>query len=83
MGQLPRQEGDTIEFDKVLLVVNGDEAILGRPIIEGAKVIATIVGQGKGQKIIVLKYKPKVRYRKKIGHRQPYTKLVIKEIVTS
>jgi large subunit ribosomal protein L21 len=54
----------------------------GSPIIDGAKVIATIVGQGKGEKVIVFKYKPKVRYRRKRGHRQHYTKLAIERIIT-
>lgn len=55
---------------------------MGNPTIAGAKVIASVVGRGRGKKIIVFKYKPKVRYRKKTGHRQSYTRLAIKEIVT-
>ena len=54
---------------------------VGTPTVEGAKVIATSQGDGKGKKILVLKYKPKVRYRKKTGHRQLYTRLSIGEIV--
>lgn len=74
-------DGDTVELDKVYLVADGDKVTLGRPTIVGAKVIADVVGDGKGDKVIVFKYKPKVRYRVKKGHRQPYTRLAIKEIV--
>jgi len=74
-------EGNTVELDKVLLIADGDKVTVGTPIIDGAKVIATSKGEGKAKKIIVLKYKPKVRYRKKTGHRQFYTKLAIDKIV--
>ncbi len=74
-------EGDTIELDKVLLIADGDKVTVGRPIVEGAKVVATSQGEGKGEKIIVFKYKPKVRYRRKRGHRQLYTRLAIDKIV--
>ena len=79
--KLSQEEGSVIEFDRVLLVADGDKVTVGRPVVSGAKVIATVLGQGKGEKVIVFKYKPKVRYRRKTGHRQPYTKLVIDEIV--
>jgi len=74
-------EGNTVELDKVLFIADGDKVTVGTPTIEGAKVVATSQGEGKGKKIIVLKYKPKVRYCKKTGHRQFYTKLVIDSIV--
>ena len=74
-------EGGTVELDKVYLVADGDKITVGRPTIAGAKVIADVVGDGKGDKVLVFKYKPKVRYRVKKGHRQPYTRLAIKEIV--
>ncbi len=74
-------EGDTVELDKVLLIANGDRVIVGTPTVDGAKVVATSQGEGKNKKIIVFKYKPKVRYRKKTGHRQLYTRLVIDRIV--
>ena len=76
-------EGSTTELDKVLLIADGDKVTVGTPTIDGAKVIATSQGTGKGKKIIVFKYKPKVRYRKKTGHRQLYTRLVIDKIVES
>ncbi|MFC1899764.1 50S ribosomal protein L21 [Chloroflexota bacterium] len=74
-------EGNTVELDKVLLIADGDNVITGTPTIEQAKVIATAKGEGKAKKIIVMKYKAKVRYTKKTGHRQFYTKLSIDEIV--
>jgi len=73
--------GDTVELDKVYLVADGDKVTVGNPTVPGAKVIANVVGNGKGDKVTVYKFKAKVRYRRKKGHRQPYTKLAIKEIV--
>ena len=74
-------EGSTVELDKVLLIADGERVTVGTPTVAGAKVVATSQGDGKGKKIIVFKYKPKVRYRKKTGHRQLYTRLVIDKIV--
>ena len=74
-------EGDRIDLERVLLIADGDKVTVGTPMVEGAKVMATSQGEGKAKKIIVLKYKPKVRYRKKTGHRQLYTRLVIDQIV--
>ncbi len=74
-------EGNTVELDRVLLIANGDKVTVGTPTIDKAKVIATSKGEGKAKKIIVFKYKPKVRYRKKTGHRQLYTRLSIDEII--
>jgi len=73
--------GKTIELDRVLLIASGDRVIVGTPTVDGAKVVATAQGEGKGKKVIVFKYKAKVRYRRKAGHRQPYTRLVIDKIV--
>ena len=74
-------DGDTVELDKVLLIADEDRVTIGTPTVEGAKVIATSQGEGKGKKIIVFRYKSKVRYRKKTGHRQFYTRLVIDKII--
>ena len=74
-------EGFPVELDRVLLIADDDRVTVGTPTIEGAKVIATSRGGGKAKKIIVFKYKPKVRYRKKTGHRQLYTRLAIDKIV--
>ncbi len=79
--RLPAEVGSTVELDRVLLV--GDDAALevGRPTVAGARVLAEVVEQGKGDKIIVFRYKRKVRYRRKTGHRQRLTRLLIKDIV--
>jgi large subunit ribosomal protein L21 len=74
-------DGGTFELDRVHLIADGDEVTVGRPTVDGAKVVADVVGDGKRDKVLVFKYKPKVRYRVKKGHRQPYTRLAIKEIV--
>jgi len=63
-----------------LLIADGEQLTVGKPTIDGAKVVATSKGEAKGKKIVVFKYKPKVRYRKKTGHRQLYTKLTIDKI---
>ena len=74
-------KGDTVELDKVLFISDEENTLMGNPTIEGAKVIATSLGEVKGDKIIVFRYKSKVRYRKKTGHRQIYTRLSVSEIV--
>ena len=76
-------EGNTVEMDRVLLIAQGEKVTVGNPTVDGAKVVATSQGEGKGKKVIVFKYKPKVRYRKKMGHRQAYTRLTIDKIVTA
>jgi len=68
-------------LDKVLLIADGDKVTVGTPTINGARVVATSQGEGKAKKIIVFKYKSKVRYRRKTGHRQFYTRLAIDSIV--
>jgi large subunit ribosomal protein L21 len=73
-------EGDTVELDRVLLIADGEQLTVGKPTIDGAKVVATSKGEAKGDKIVVFKYKSKVRYRRKTGHRQLYTKLTIDKI---
>ena len=79
--KLPKEQGSKVELERVLLVADEDRFLIGRPTVDGAKVIATVLAQDKGEKVIVFKYKPKVRYRRKRGHRQLYTKLAIDEIV--
>lgn len=72
-------EGDTVTFDKVL-AVGGETTVFGAPTVEGATVSAKVLAQGKAKKVIVFKYKPKKGYKKKQGHRQPYTKVQIEAI---
>ena len=78
--KLPVEAGDTVTFDKVLAVLDGDKATFGAPVVEGAKVTASVVKNGKGKKVIVFKYKPKKNYRRRQGHRQPYTKVEITKV---
>src|SRR5699024_10827482 len=75
------QEGENFDFDRVLMVSKNGELQAGKPYSEDAKVIGNVVEHGKGKKIVVFKYKSKKNYRKKQGHRQPYTKIKIEEIV--
>ena len=70
----------TVELTEVLAVSNGETLTVGTPVVEGAKVLAKVVAQGKAKKITVFKYKAKKDYRKKTGHRQSYTKLAIEKI---
>lgn len=78
--KLDYKEGEIVKFDRVLLVDEDDDTQIGRPFVEDATVKGEVLEQGKGEKIIVFKYRPKERYKKKKGHRQPYTKVKIEEI---
>lgn len=73
-------EGDTVEFDNVLMTIDGDNVNVGTPKVENAKVTAKLIKNGKSKKIMVFKFKPKKNYRRRQGHRQPYTKLQIEKI---
>jgi large subunit ribosomal protein L21 len=77
---LPAEVGATVELGRVLLVGDGDDLEVGRPTVAGARVVAEVVAQEKADKIVVFRYKRKVRYRRKTGHRQPLTRLLVKEI---
>ena len=72
--------GDKVELDKVLVLSDDNVLKVGTPYVEGAKVIAEAVENGKGKKVIIFKYKAKKDYRKKQGHRQPYTMIEIKSL---
>lgn len=78
--KLPLEVGNTVEFERVLTVVNNGEVKIGRPVVQGAKVVAKVLEQDKSKKIIVFKYKAKSNYRRKQGHRQPFTRIVIEKI---
>ena len=77
--KIDAQVDSTVSFD-VLLVGNDGDVRIGTPIVEGAKVEGKVVGQVRGEKIVVFKYKSKKNYRRKQGHRQPYTKVEITKI---
>ena len=75
--KLAVEAGENVVFDKVLTVVNDGDVMIGKPVVEGAKVTAKVVEHGKAKKIFVFKYKAKANYRKRQGHRQPYTKVEV------
>lgn len=75
------QDGDEVTLDRVLLVANDGQVSVGAPLVEGARVLATVERQFKDDKVIVFKFRPKKRYRRKRGHRQLQTRLAIKEII--
>jgi len=79
---LTAKVGDAVTLDKVLMVVDGDSVTVGTPYIAGASLDATVEEHYKGKKILIFKYKPKIDYRRKAGHRQQYTRLLVQSIVT-
>ena len=81
--KLDAEEGKKVTFDKVILVSEEGKVQVGNPYVKGIKVEGKVVSHGKGKKIIVFKMKAKKNYRRKQGHRQPYTKLEIKSIKTA
>ena len=83
MDSLPAEVGSTVEMTDVLLIAGNGDVKVGHPVLEGARVIAEVVEQGRGPKIIVFKYKSKTRYRRRRGHRQGYTRLVVRQILTA
>ena len=78
--KLSVEEGSVVTFDKVLAVSKDGAVNFGAPVLETASVNAKVLSHGKGEKIIVFKYKAKKNYKKKQGHRQPYTKVQIEKI---
>ena len=78
--KLDVEAGETVKFEQVLAILDGENATFGTPVVEGASVEATVEKNGKGKKIRIFKYTPKKGYRKRQGHRQPYTKVEITKI---
>lgn len=74
------EAGSEYTFENVLAVNNGEKLTVGTPVVAGASVVASVIGDGKAKKVIVYKYKPKKTFHKKNGHRQPFTKLKIEKI---
>lgn len=80
--KLGRKPGEIIEFDRVLLVADDEGVVkIGTPVVPGAKVIAKVVSEGKSRKLLVFKYKAKKNYRRRYGHRQPFTEVCIQSIL--
>jgi len=74
-------EGETVEITRVLAVVKDGEVVVGKPVVEGAKAVLKVLEHGKGEKVLVFKYKPKKNYRRTRGHRQPFTKVAVEKIL--
>ena len=70
-------EGEEVIFDQILLLEKNKKLEIGQPFVKGAKVVAKVLTQGRGKKVIVFKYKPKTRYKVRNGHRQPFTEIEI------
>lgn len=84
--QIPLQDakqGDKIDISEVLLVKNNDDAIVGTPFVENAKVEAEVLSHGKNDKVLIYKYKRRTKYRRRQGHRQDYSEIKINKIVTA
>ena len=78
--KIEQEANASFSIDKVLMVKDGDKVQIGQPYVKGAQVKAKVVNHGRGKKVIVFKYKSKVNYRRKIGHRQHFSSLVIEDI---
>jgi large subunit ribosomal protein L21 len=81
VGRLAGEPGDTVELGDVLIMADGDDITVGAPTIAGARVLGEISEQGRAKKIVVFRYKAKTRSRKKTGHRQHFTKLIVRDIL--
>jgi len=77
LEKLPAEAGSSIEFDRVLLVGNGDDIKVGAPVVEGAKVAAEVVGHGRGDKVTIIKFRRRKHHMKRQGHRQWFTEVKI------
>jgi len=78
--KLDVEEGASVEFDQVLMIADGDQVQVGAPYVEGARVTATVKSQGRGPKVLIVKFRRRKHYRKTQGHRQSYTELRISGI---
>ena len=83
LDRLAGEPGETVELKDVLLLADGDDVSVGAPVVEGARVLGTIAEQGRSDKIIVFRYKAKTRSRKKTGHRQHFTRIVVEDILAA
>jgi large subunit ribosomal protein L21 len=78
--KLPAQADETVEINRVLALVDGENVKIGSPLVEGARVLLKVVRHGRGKKIIVFKFKAKKNYRRKQGHRQAFTQVTVEKI---
>jgi large subunit ribosomal protein L21 len=78
--KLEVEENSSVTFEEVLAIIDGENVKVGKPLVKGAKVTASVVKNGKGPKIRIFKYKHKTNYRRRAGHRQPFTKVKIEKI---
>jgi large subunit ribosomal protein L21 len=83
VARINAEPGSQIELGEVLLVGGAEQTLVGAPLVAGAKVLARVLGDVKGEKIVVFRYKNKKRYRRRTGHRQEYTRIAISRIVGS
>ena len=81
--KIPAQEGTEVEFNDVLMVAEGEQIAIGSPLVSGGKVTATVQKQGRGKKIMIIKFKRRKHYRKQMGHRQYYTEVKITGIMAN
>lgn len=81
--KLNKKEGEEVTFDEVLLLEKNKKLEIGTPFIKGIKVMGKVLKQGKAKKVIIFKYKPKIRYKVKKGHRQPFSEIQITKIESS
>ncbi len=79
--KLDVEPGQTLEVEKILAIGGNGDFKVGSPVVDGAKVVLKVLAQDKAKKVIVFKYKPKKNYRRKKGHRQPFTKVVVEKII--
>lgn len=78
--KLPLEVGATVDLEKVLMIIDGDKVKIGKPYVKEAKATAKVLAQDKSDKILVFRYKPKKNIRKRYGHRQPVTRLLIEKV---
>ncbi len=75
--KLPAEAGEEIQFDKVLMIADGDQVSIGKPYVEGAAVTGEVQAQGRGKKVEIIKFRRRKHYRRQMGHRQPFTEVKI------
>lgn len=80
LEKLTAEVGSKVDFNEVLMLVNGDEIQIGKPFIKGTKVVASVVEHGRGKKIHIIKFKRRKHHMKRMGHRQDYTEVKIEKI---